>query len=137
MPCCRCGTREVDPVRGPSAWKRGVQHGSQVLVCPACQHDPGWTALLDTCGSCGSTRLIRQLGTTVCRACDLAGADPVDGAASQEMTEPPQTEPPEQTEQSTAAPKPIQPDADRSALAGEVGEALTRLWARQTGSDDR
>ena len=113
-------------MRGPSAWKRGVQHGSQVLVCPACQHDPDWTASLDTCSSCGSTRLVRQLGTTVCRDCGFVGVDPVEGEASQEKTE----------KAENASATSTQPDADRSALAGEVGEALMRLWARQPEADD-
>ena len=32
MPCYRCGTRQVDPVRGHSPWRRGVKGDEQVLV---------------------------------------------------------------------------------------------------------
>lgn len=86
MPCHRCGARQSDPARGPSAWKRGVRRGSQVLVCPECQHDRDWTADLDRCPSCGSTALLRTLGETSCRGCGAmpggppapTGADPVD-----------------------------------------------------------
>src|SRR5690606_39272801 len=67
MPCYRCGARQTDPVRGVSPWKRGVRHGSQVLICPDCQrtHD----LELDTCAGCGSVALICRLGEVECRAC--------------------------------------------------------------------
>ncbi len=69
MPCVRCAARETDPVRGPSAWKRGVQGGAQVLVCPDCQRDQDWRADLDRCAACASTMLVRALGETRCRTC--------------------------------------------------------------------
>ena len=69
MGCYRCGARQVDPVRGASPWRRGVRGGEQVLVCPECQRDRDWTAELDQCPGCGSTALVRRLGTTVCRGC--------------------------------------------------------------------
>ncbi|MFN8169676.1 MAG: hypothetical protein U0S36_12945 [Candidatus Nanopelagicales bacterium] len=47
--------------------------GEQVLVCPDCQVE-GWTAGLDTCAACGSTRLVKQLGEVVCRDCGRQGA---------------------------------------------------------------
>jgi len=71
MPCYRCGTRQVDPGKGPSPWKRGVIDDEQVLVCPDCQAEHNWTADLDRCGSCGSTMLVRALGETRCRACSF------------------------------------------------------------------
>ena len=70
MPCYRCGARPVDPVRGPSAWQRGVRDDAQVLVCPACQTEPDWRSHLSSCRSCGSTSLVRSLGEIHCRGCD-------------------------------------------------------------------
>jgi len=69
MPCHRCGARQTDPVRGASPWRRGVRAGEQVLVCPDCQRDRDWTADLAHCGSCGSARLVRVLGSTQCKDC--------------------------------------------------------------------
>jgi hypothetical protein len=69
MPCYRCGTRQTDPGKGPSPWKRGVIEDEQVLVCPDCQRAHDWVADLDTCESCGSTMLVRALGETRCRQC--------------------------------------------------------------------
>src|SRR4051812_38826470 len=69
MPCYRCGTRQTDPGKGPSPWKRGVRHGGMVLVCPDCQQDARWVDELDRCPSCGSTSLSRTLGDTRCKAC--------------------------------------------------------------------
>jgi hypothetical protein len=85
MPCYRCGARQVDPVRGPSPWKRGVRSGAQVLVCPDCQQGPQWLAELDHCTRCGSEQLARILGETLCRACGKQGSasgSPVAGAAA-------------------------------------------------------
>jgi RecJ-like exonuclease len=48
-----------------------VCSGEQVLVCPDCQVD-GWTAGLDTCATCGSTMLVKQLGVVSCRGCGTA-----------------------------------------------------------------
>lgn len=75
MPCYRCQVRQSDPGRGPSAWKRGVSGGEQVLVCPQCQREHDWVADLDRCAACGSTRLARSLGQTRCAACGVAGED--------------------------------------------------------------
>jgi hypothetical protein len=74
MPCYRCSTRQTDPGKGPSPWKRGVIDGAQVLICPACQRGHDWQADLDTCASCGSTLLVRALGETRCKACGVAVA---------------------------------------------------------------
>jgi hypothetical protein len=69
MPCYRCGTRQTDPDRGQSPWKRGVRGDTQVLVCPQCQTGRDWTSDLERCGVCGSVRLARRLGEVECRDC--------------------------------------------------------------------
>lgn len=69
MPCYRCGTRQVDPVRGASPWKRAVRHDVLVLVCPQCQSADDWTADLDRCERCESTALTCRLGEVECRYC--------------------------------------------------------------------
>jgi hypothetical protein len=69
MPCYRCGTRQVDPDRGESPWKRGVRGDRQVLVCPGCQAAFDWTADLDRCAVCGGIHLVRRLGETECKDC--------------------------------------------------------------------
>ena len=61
MPCYHCGTRQVDPDRGPSPWGRGLLHDHQILVCPGCQTQRDWTAELDRCGRCRSAHLVRRL----------------------------------------------------------------------------
>ncbi len=103
MPCYVCGARQTDPARGPSAWKRGVRGGVQVLVCPDCQRDPDWTAGLDRCPGCGSTALLRKLGETHCRSCPVVVPDVVTPAA---------------------------PAATDPGLAAEVAAALDRLRSR-------
>ncbi len=107
LPCWRCGAREVDPVRGPSPWKRAVRGGLHVLVCPDCQHDRDWTADLDHCPSCGSWRLVRQLGQVTCRACNTT-INPDDEL------------PP--------GPPRVSPSGASSGLSKEVSDALARLW---------
>lgn len=70
VPCYRCGRVQTDPVKGASPWAVAVQDEEQILVCPECQRDhPAWTSELDTCPSCGSTRLRIQVGMGVCRQC--------------------------------------------------------------------
>ena len=69
MPCYRCGTRQVDPDRGESPWKRGVRNYRQVLVCPGCQSSFDWMAELDRCPVCTSIHLVRRLGEVECRDC--------------------------------------------------------------------
>jgi hypothetical protein len=69
MPCYRCGTRQVDPDRGESPWKRGVRGDRQVLICPGCQTAHDWMADLDRCPVCASVRLVRRLGEAECRDC--------------------------------------------------------------------
>ncbi len=74
MPCYRCGTRQVDPARGHSPWRRGVKGDAQVLVCPGCQASADWTADLDKCRQCGSVHLVRRLGEVECRDCGMTVA---------------------------------------------------------------
>jgi hypothetical protein len=69
MPCYRCGTRQVDPDRGESPWKRGVRGDQQVLICPGCQTAHDWTADLDHCPACSGVRLVRRLGEAECKDC--------------------------------------------------------------------
>jgi hypothetical protein len=69
MPCYRCGTRQVDPERGKSPWKRGVLREHQVLICPACQSAAD--ADLDRCARCGGKHLIRRLDQVECLDCRL------------------------------------------------------------------
>jgi DnaJ-class molecular chaperone len=71
MPCYRCGTRQVDPERGESQWKRGVRAEHQVLVCPGCQGSGDWTADLDHCRRCAGAHLVRRLDEVECRDCGL------------------------------------------------------------------
>jgi hypothetical protein len=70
----------VDPVAGPSTWRRAVLDGEQVLVCPDCQAGD-WAAAVDRCEVCGSTRLSKKLGVITCGACGSA-ASPSPGATS-------------------------------------------------------
>ena len=75
MPCYHCGTRQVDPDRGPSPWGRGLLHDHQILVCPGCQVQRDWTAELDRCGRCRSAHLVRRLDEVECRDCGLVRDD--------------------------------------------------------------
>jgi hypothetical protein len=90
MPCYRCGSRQVDPDRGESQWRRGVRGDRQVLVCPDCQVNFDWTADLDRCPVCGSAHLFRRLGEVECRDCGCVGqqaeaeANPVTGLGAGE-----------------------------------------------------
>ncbi len=69
MPCYRCGTRQTDPDKGQSPWKRGVRDDGQVLICPRCQSGRDWGSDLDRCRGCGSVRLVLRLGEVECRDC--------------------------------------------------------------------
>lgn len=55
--------------------------GEQVLICPDCQVE-GWTDGLDTCATCGSTMLVKQLGVVSCRACGWALSEAGDHGVS-------------------------------------------------------
>ena len=108
MPCYRCGTRQVDPVRGHSPWRRGVKGDEQILVCPGCQVSADWTSDLDKCRQCGSVHLVRRLGEVECRDCGT-------------------TVPPE----SSLAAGPAGPGAVRApGLSEEVAQALERVLGR-------
>ena len=112
MPCYRCGSRQTDPARGASPWKRGVKKDAQVLICPACQEGRDWAADLDRCVRCGSTLLVRVLGETRCRACGAVAV-------------------------TVAAKEPSAPQSERVAtdLSAEVAAALDRLFAHRAGAD--
>ena len=73
MPCYRCGTRQVDPDRGESPWRRGVRGDRQVLICPDCQVAADWTSELDRCQVCSSVHLVRRLGEAECHDCGAVG----------------------------------------------------------------
>jgi hypothetical protein len=73
MPCYRCGTRQVDPDRGESPWRRGVRANRQVLICPDCQVVGDWMSELDRCQVCASMHLVRRLGEVECRDCGAVG----------------------------------------------------------------
>jgi hypothetical protein len=80
MPCYRCGTRQVDPDRGESPWRRGVRGDRQVLICPDCQVAADWATELDRCQACGSIHLVRRLGEVECRDCGAVGQPAEAGA---------------------------------------------------------
>jgi hypothetical protein len=141
MPCYRCGTRQVDPVRGHSPWQRGVRANQQVLVCPCCQAAPGWTAELDACRQCGSVRLVRRLGEVECRQCGFV-VPPEEGAvervalaASVTLAAPAGVATPAPGSVSLAvaagADKPVPGDVGSApGLAEEVALALERVLGR-------
>ena len=89
MPCYRCGTRQVDPARGHSPWRRGVKGNEQVLVCPGCQAAGDWTADLDKCRRCGSVHLVRRLGEVECRDCGATIPPVTEGGDPQVAGRPP------------------------------------------------
>ena len=91
MPCYRCGTRQVDPVRGSSPWLRGVRADRQVLICPDCQADGRWLTDLDRCSACASAHLVRRLGEVECRDCGAVWAGSAAGSATGEIGEVPDT----------------------------------------------
>ena len=68
--CSLCGRPTYDPDKRDRPWVRGVAGGHLALVCPGCQEDRSdWSAALDRCPDCGSTRLSITLGQVICRAC--------------------------------------------------------------------
>ena len=105
MPCYRCGTRQVDPDRGASPWKRGVRSDHQVLICPACQVGRDWASDLDRCPACGGVRLVRRLGEVECKDCG-------------QVCEP-----------APAAEPARDPGSTAPGLAEEVAQALDRVLA--------
>jgi hypothetical protein len=118
VPCYRCGVRQTDPERGKSPWRRGVVHDQLVLICPACQESPDWTAELERCARCRSAHLIRRLGQVECLDCGLVRepeASLVPAAAPNSASR---------------APAAASRSAADTALADEVSRALDRLLGR-------
>jgi hypothetical protein len=129
MPCYRCGTRQVDPDRGASPWKRGVRADAQVLICPECQSGRDWAADLDRCAVCSGVRLIRRLGEVECKNCghvrapapqaaDDAGTGLAAGLGAQASDQP-----------ARAGDQPAPAGGTAPGLAEEVARALDRVLA--------
>jgi hypothetical protein len=120
MPCYRCGTRQVDPDRGESPWRRGVRGDRQVLVCPGCQACFDWASDLDRCVVCTSVHLVRRLGEVECRDCGAVGLGAeASGSVDLSLVGVPA--------------EPGGPDADQDATASlvdEVEQALSRVLGR-------
>ena len=123
MGCHVCGRRQVDPESGPSAWRRAVVAGEQVLVCPECQVD-GWTDGLDRCRACGSTALVKRLGEVTCRGCGASG----ERARSATSTEAIAAAPARRSGAGDAG-----RDASREQLAADVEAALERVLRGTAG----
>ena len=121
-----------------------------VLVCPACQRRPGWSAQFQSCARCGSLHLIRRLDQVECLDCRLVrdaaegatpeGATP-EGATPEGATTEGATTEGATTEGATTegtAPEGSAPDgsapaagpAGDAALAAEVASALRRVLRR-------
>ena len=111
MPCYRCGTRQVDPDRGESPWRRGVRADRQVLICPDCQIATDWMTELDRCRVCGSVHLVRRLGEVECRDCGWVG-QPLQAAT---------------LAAGSGGPHESGPDGPGSSLTEEVEQALSRV----------
>jgi hypothetical protein len=117
VPCYRCGVRQSDPEHGKSPWRRGVARDQLVLVCPACQEAPDWTADLERCGRCRSVHLIRRLGQVECLDCGL-------------VREPDATLVPVGAGEAGTGAAGRGHQGPDSTLADEVGRALDRLLGR-------
>jgi hypothetical protein len=137
MPCYRCGTRQVDPDRGESPWKRGVRGDRQVLICPDCQSTFDWTSDLDKCEVCSSERLVRRLGEVECRNCGsirqpassaLPGHLARPAAVSGRPVEVAASGPPDSADQQDTEAQAME------GLAREVEQALARVLGRTAGS---
>jgi hypothetical protein len=132
MPCYRCGTRQVDPDRGESPWKRGVRGDRQVLVCPDCQSTFDWTTDLDKCEVCSSERLVRRLGEVECRNCGSV-RQPASSSLPGHLARPAGGSARDPAEVAASAP----PDTEAQAMEGlarEVEQALARVLGRTAGS---
>ena len=126
MACYRCGTRQVDPVRGHSPWQRGVRGNQQVLICPTCQGIHDWKTDLDPCGRCGSVRLVRRLGEAECRDCGYV-ATPEAAAVPEAIAAPEVIAVPG----AVAVPGGVAvPGAEAPGLSEEVEQALERVLGR-------
>ena len=119
MPCYRCGTRQVDPDRGESPWRRGVRGDRQVLICPDCQVVADWTSELDRCRVCSSVHLVRRLGEAECRDC--GGVAAITGAGVGKDSEVPGL---------SSADVSGLSGADAPGLSEEVARALDRVLGR-------
>jgi hypothetical protein len=111
MPCQRCGARQGDPSRGPSAWRRAVTGGEQVLMCPTCQQDAGWQDGMDHCPACDGVRLSKTLGVLRCSGCGWSAEASVRESLTIRASPPPES----------------LPAADEK-LANEVRAALGRVF---------
>jgi len=111
MPCYRCGTRQVDPDRGESPWRRGVRSDRQVLICPGCQAAFDWAADLDRCAVCSSVHLVRRLGEVECRDCGWVGQPLLAATLSVDRGDSGE----------------FRADGSASSLAEEVEQALSRV----------
>jgi hypothetical protein len=128
MPCYRCGTRQVDPDRGESPWKRGVRGDRQVLICPDCQSTFDWTSDLDRCEVCSSERLVRRLGEVECRNCGSV-RQPASPSLPGHLARPAGDGP--------DGAEPLAHDTEAQAMDGlarEVEQALARVLGRTAGS---
>jgi hypothetical protein len=121
MPCYRCGTRQVDPDRGESPWRRGVRGDRQVLICPGCQAAVDWTADLDRCPVCSSVHLVRRLGEAECRDCGSVGQPVVAASLGGDAG------PDGPISPGTAPGQDATGDEAMSSLTKEVEEALSRV----------
>jgi hypothetical protein len=133
MPCYRCGTRQVDPDRGESPWKRGVRGDRQVLVCPECQGSFDWMADLDRCPVCTSVHLVRRLGETECRDCGYIRQQPAASSLPGHLA----ALAPEPRGAAPAAPGLAEASSESAALEGlarEVELALARVLGKTAGS---
>ncbi len=133
MPCYRCGTRQVDPDRGESPWRRGVRGDRQVLICPGCQAAFDWPADLDRCAGCGGIHLVRRLGETECKDCGSV-RDPAAGPGASAGDAGPGSAPSRTGREAAAGgADPVAPDGARGltpGLAEEVEQALARVLGR-------
>jgi hypothetical protein len=137
MPCYRCGTRQVDPDRGESPWKRGVRGDRQVLICPDCQSTFDWTSDLDKCEVCSSERLVRRLGEVECRNCGSV-RQPASSALPGHLARPAAVSGgPVEVTASGPPDSADQQDTEAQAMEGlarEVEQALARVLGRTAGS---
>jgi hypothetical protein len=128
MPCYRCGTRQVDPDRGESPWRRGVRGDRQVLICPDCQSAFDWTSDLDRCEVCSSERLVRRLGEVECRNCGSV-RQPASPSLPGHLARP--------AGDGSGGTEPLAHDTEAQAMDGlarEVEQALARVLGRTAGS---
>jgi hypothetical protein len=122
MPCFRCHTRQTDPVRGASPWRRAVVAGEQVLFCPPCQQVTGWSDGLDRCAACGSTHLAKALGALSCRDC---GREISPASAGSDLPDPGCRSPQGSVRSQPVSAPPGLRDEVEAALARVLGRAVT------------